>query len=530
FSRENWEAYVKVNELMADAISSKAEAEDLVWIHDFHFFLLPKMLKQRNPRLRVGFFLHIPFPSSEIFRQLPVRNEVLEGLSASDILGFHEYSYLRHFSISLKSCLGIESSLFRADMGQGRYLRLGVYPISVDTQLLKQKACSEKVKTLEKKLKDPLFLLLGVDRLDYTKGIELKLRGFRRALEIYPELRGKMSLLQIAVPTRTRVPAYKRLKTSVDQLVGNINGEYGRPDYTPVRYMFSSVKESELLALYRTANALLVTSKRDGMNLVCMEYLLAQNPKNPGCVILSEFAGASSLLGDVMTINPWDADAMARSIKECFDMNLDERIRRHRKADTTLSVYSASEWAEGFLRDLNTVTNSRQLEAKLISPRASDWPSKLIKLIAQKGRLFLFLDYDGTLAPICDQPSHAVLSEATSQLLKQLGQIPGIEICIVSGRKKEFLEEQFPKNNFHLAAEHGAYFKAQQSQGWENFVSSHLDSWYPDALRMMKDYSLRVPHSYVETKDASLTWHFRQSPSDFAEYQYQTMAEELQID
>ncbi|MEK6554858.1 MAG: trehalose-6-phosphate synthase, partial [Bdellovibrionota bacterium] len=267
FRREDWNSYVEANRLMADEILKVAIETDTVWIHDFHFFLLPAMLKERMPKLQVGFFLHIPFPSSEIFRQLPVRQEILAGLIKADLIGFHEHSYLRHFTVSLTAQMGIDSSFLRAQIGD-HTLNLGVYPISIDNEGLKEKsesaAVTARTHDYENEIKSN-FLVLGVDRLDYSKGLELKLRGFRRMLKKYPDVRGEINLLQVAVPTRTKVPAYMRLKKEVDQLVGTINGEFGQPGYVPVQYIFNSVVENDLLALYRRADSILITSKRDGM-------------------------------------------------------------------------------------------------------------------------------------------------------------------------------------------------------------------------------------------------------------------------
>lgn len=345
FKRDDWNAYVAANQIMADETLKVAEDGDVVWIHDFHFLLLPAMLKEKRPSLKVGFFLHTPFPSSEIFRQLPVRNEILNALIQSDLVGFHEYSYLRHFTVSLKSHLGIDSSFLRAEIGE-HILHLGVFPISIDSEHLKRTSESEKVLKLTEKYRTKIksqFLILGVDRLDYSKGLELKLKGFRRLLQKYPDVRGHVNLLQIAVPTRTKVPAYVRLKGETDRLVGTINGEFAEPGYTPVQYIFNSVSESELLALYRRAEGLLVTSKRDGMNLVAMEYVVAQDIKHPGVIVLSEFAGAASLLNEALFINPWDEDAVADALYAAFIMPLSEKQKRLQSHQEVLSKYSATQ-------------------------------------------------------------------------------------------------------------------------------------------------------------------------------------------
>jgi trehalose 6-phosphate synthase/phosphatase len=344
FRRENWEAYQEANRLMAEKILTVCGDEDEVWIHDFHFLLLPQYLREKKPRLKIGFFLHIPFPATEIYRQLPVREEILRALTQCDLIGFHEHSYLRHFVVALQTLLGVETHFFRAQIGE-HVLNMGVYPISVDNQELHQRSKHEAVKAKAKEYelhKKKNFLVLGVDRLDYTKGVELKLRGFQRALQKYPDLHGKMQLLQIAVPTRKNVLTYQNLRTEVEQLVGGINGEFGRMDYNPVNYIYNSVSETELLAIYQTADACLITSKRDGMNLVAMEYALCQDLKNPGTLILSEFAGAASLLSEALMINPWDEDSIADALHRAFTMAETERRQRIQKLQSVLSRYSAT--------------------------------------------------------------------------------------------------------------------------------------------------------------------------------------------
>ncbi|RYZ77176.1 MAG: trehalose-6-phosphate synthase, partial [Proteobacteria bacterium] len=278
--------------MFADKVAAIYEPGDVVWVHDYQLMLLPNMIRQQLPETTIGFFLHIPFPSGEVFRQLPVRQEIMKAMTCCDLVGFHEHSYLRQFIVSLKSILGVDSTFFKAEIGS-HTLHLGVYPISIDSASFMKKAQSAEVQAQAAQYEEMStvpYLVLGVDRLDYTKGLELKLRGFQRALKKYPELVGKVTFMQVAVPTRQKVPYYAKIKKEIDQLVGNINGEFTEPHYTPVHYIFNSVSETKLLALYRRANAALVTSKRDGMNLVAMEYAMAQDLEKAGVLILSEFA------------------------------------------------------------------------------------------------------------------------------------------------------------------------------------------------------------------------------------------------
>lgn len=528
FHRQYWNSYKEANQLMADEILKIATPDDTIWIHDFHFFLLPELIKKSKPHLKVGFFLHIPFPSSEIFRQLPVREEILKSLLYCDLLGFHEYSYLRHFTVSLQAQLGIEASPFRVQY-QGHTVHLGVYPISIDSESLKKRSRQSDVvqqtENFAQRIHSP-FVILGIDRLDYTKGLELKLKGFYRLLHKYPQLRGKAKLLQVAIPTRVKVPSYIKLKKQIDQLVGTINGEFGTPDYTPVNYIFNSVNERDLLALYRRASSLLVTSKRDGMNLVAMEYAVVKSEDDPGVLILSEFAGAASLLGSALIINPWDEDSIADALYQAYTMSVEERRQRLESLQTTLSKYSATQWAKSFLSDLEDMaTPAARRATRLLSTEISEWPPEVLKKISNSPKICLILDYDGTLVAHKDTPEQALLDREIKSLLQQLHQ--HFSIYVASGRNCDFLDEQFKGESFFLAAEHGAYYR--ESKEWKTRISSDVQSWYSQIKRMMDDYSERVPLSFVEQKSAALVWHYRRSPKKLADFQAKKLLDELVI-
>lgn len=528
FDRANWLAYAEANRRMAEAIAKIANPGDTVWIHDFHFMLVPEFLRALCPQVRIGFFLHIPFPSAELFRQLPVREEILNSLVKCDLIGFHEHSYLRHFDVTLKAILGVDSSLFEADI-DGHIVKLGVYPISIDTIAYKEKSEAPDVIRKAKEYRDQSnapFLILGIDRLDYTKGIELKLLGLQHAFKKYPELVGQVSLLQVAVPTRERVPAYRNIKKIVDRLVGGINGQFGGPNYSPVQYIFRSVPEQDLLALYRRADSVLVTSKRDGMNLVAMEYVIAQNLETPGTVILSEFAGAASLLSDALIINPWDVDAIADAIYKAYKMSEDERRERLLHMQRILLRYSATKWASGFLNDLEAIdktTVKRKVES--LSSDKTKWSQTFKSFISPK-KLRLVLDYDGTVVALARTPERALLLEETKKLI--LAMHDRFEIFVLSGRPKEFLDGQFGDMPIFLSAEHGAFYKLPGGN-WETRISSDIESWYPNIKKAMESYTEKVPLSYLETKSACLVWHYRESPEDFGEFQARKLYDELRV-
>lgn len=523
-----WEKYVEVNERFAETLASLVSEGDLVWIHDFHLFLLPKMLRERVPNVRIGFFLHVPFPSSEVFRQLARRKEILKGVMESDLIGFHDYSYLRHFGSALLRILGTDSTLKGASY-KGRYVKLGVFPVSIDSKKWFDRGQSDKVKKWMKQYRSKTFTFLGVDRLDYTKGLDLKLEAFRRLLEKHKEVHGRVQLIQLAVPSRQDVPDYINLKKRVDRWVGEINGAFGTPLWTPVKYIFNSIPVEQLAALYRTSDALLVTSKRDGMNLVALEYIMAQDSSNPGVLLLSEFAGAMSMIGRALPINPWDMESTADKMWQSFNMGREERAERWRSMSSFLHNYTSTDWAESFMKQLARRPEYDITPATTISSGGRD-VSEFIGMLEQRGaeRLVLFVDYDGCLVPIMERPEMAVLSDGIRDDLEVIKAHADIEMVIVSGRPAPFMKHQFGQEDFYLAAEHGAKVLNPENGRWKTRVRSQKKEWYGAAVQIMEDYTRRVQDSFVEKKVYSIAWHYRKSPKEYASYQARKLQEELE--
>ncbi len=530
FHDMDWDAYVAVNRLFAEEVAKNARPGDLVWVHDFHLFLLPQFLKELNPDLRVGFFLHIPFPSSEIFRELPVREELLKALLHADLVGFHDYSYLRHFCSTIQAVLGITSSTLTVSF-KGHEVKLGVFPVGIDTPGFKELAAGPEVENRVRELRAHITtpqLLLGVDRLDYIKGIDLKLQAFSEFLTRYPEARGQVSLLQIAVPTRTDVVRYRKLRNHIEQLVGKINGTFGRPGYTPVNYMYSTLPKTDLIALYRMAQALLITSKRDGMNLVALEYLASQDPNNPGSVLLSEFTGAVSTLSDAITINPWDLSSVAENIRLALDKSSGDRIFGYARMMEYLDKYTATEWARVFMKVLREggakpLRPARTLPDGVYSDISKDWAERL-----REEPLTLLLDFDGTLVPLENHHDQVRLPDSTRELVGRLAALDEVEVVVLSGRPKEFLEEQLADLDVYIAAEHGAQFRDKTTGKWETFVRTDYKRWYKAALNVIEDYYRRVPGSMVEKKNFGVCFHYRLSPKEFASYQVKKLIMDLE--
>lgn len=527
FRPENWKDYQKVNEIFAKHINKVAKKDDIIWVHDYQLFLVPKLLKELNPQLKIGFFLHVPFPSSEIWRQIPCRNEILDSLIHADLVGFHDFAYLRHFVSSVYNLLGLHSSLLEIKSNRNN-TKLGVYPVSIDTKDFIKKAASKKTaKEIEKyglKNKE-LKYVLGVDRLDYSKGLLYKLEAFQRFLKDNPNHVGKVQLIQIAVPSRTDVPEYIKLRHDVERLVSEINGEFSRINYIPVKYIFNSVSVHELMALYRACDILLVSSKRDGMNLVCLEYIAAQDPENPGVVMLSEFAGAASTLSHATLINPMDIQDTADKLKSSLETKLSERKKRHHTMYEYLKDYTATTWASAFINHLKKKTLESNPKVKDLTQKSK--LSSLKKEFKNVERAVL-LDYDGTLTPIVNNPQDAYLRPKMRDLIKNIQAQDGTEVIIVTGRDANFITKQFEDVDCYIACEHGAKFYDYKKKKWRNLVSSSKTEWFGQASQIIKEYSRRTPGSFFEKKNYAIAWHYRNSPQDFGEFQARKLVIDLE--
>lgn len=508
-SQEGWKAYEEVNLLVAQAILEEARDNDTIWIHDFQLLLVPGLIKDKRPDLKVGFFLHIPFPSSEIFRELPQRKEILHSLIQCDQIGFHDLSYLNHFRSSVGRIMGEVNTSDKS---------WGVYPISIDTEhFLNLATLPETNEWFEKyrKSKKNLKWILGVDRLDYIKGLPLKLQAFRAFLKRFPEEREKVQLVQIVIPSRTEVPQYKNLKKEIEQLVSSINGEFGSPAWMPVQYIYHSVSEPELSALYQLSDILNISSRRDGMNLVSLEYVMSQNESTPGVVLLSEFAGAHSTLSYALSINPWNITDTILKMKEALHHPEVKRKKEMKAMKEFLIRYTSSDWAKFILNDL--VHDNKKKET--VKPMPLDGHFEWMKDLKGK-RIIFFCDLDGTLAPIVSHPKDVKISNSTIDLLQSISEKKNCEFVVVSGRDKEFLEEQFLDYdfNFPLVACHGAYNYSPADSQWHTRIPQDSTKWKEKVMEVLELYSLRTPESFIEDKGHAITWHYRNSPRDFAAF------------
>lgn len=506
---DGWNAYIEINKIVAENIVKIAREDDIIWVHDFQLMLVPGYIKEMNPNLKVGFFLHIPFPSSEIFRELPQRKEILNSLLQCDQIGFHDLSYLNHFRSSIQRVLGEYPAEDRM---------WGAYPISIDSDHFQRLMSEPETKEFIDKYsqnKKQMKWILGVDRLDYIKGLLLKLSAFKTFLKRYPEERGKVQLVQIVIPSRTDVPEYKNLKGRIEQLVSSINGEYGSPAWMPIQYIYHSVSENELSALYQLSEVLHIGSRRDGMNLVSLEYVMSQNEQHPGVVLLSEFAGAHSTLSYAMSINPWNIQETAARIKDALHHSESKRREEMDSMKSFLKGYTSSDWARVIIRDL--LKKPAEKKGSQFLPSSGQFP--WMKDLKDK-KIIFFCDLDGTLAPISQYPKDVRLHSRTVELIQTLSSKKNCEFVVVSGRDKEFLEEQFIDNDFELplAACHGAYSYSPEDRAWHNLIPTGSTRWKANVKEILDLYTIRTPGSFIEDKGHAITWHYRNSPREFASF------------
>jgi trehalose 6-phosphate synthase/phosphatase len=503
----DWEAYVEANDRFADVVAQQYQAGDLIWVHDYQLLLLPGLLRQRLPDARIGFFLHIPFPSEELFRTLPERDRLLRGLLGADLVGFHTPTYLRHFAASLTQILGLTVEIDRVQLTD-REVRLGVFPMGIDAQTFIALAEDPAVQAEAQSLRGDgtVKLLVGVDRLDYTKGIPRRLLSYEKMLQTHPDLRGQVRLVQVAVPSRTGVGAYQEFRSLVDGLVGRINGDFATPSWVPVHYIFRGLSDRELVALYRAADVMLVTPLRDGMNLVAKEFV-ASRTDGDGVLVLSEFAGASWELPEAIQVNPYDVEGTAESCYRALMMGAEERRTRLEPLRARVQTYDVHRWAATFLEQLEAVTQ-RQPSSRRVPAGATAARQALQARLREAEDLLALLDYDGSMVPYTATPELARPDPALVELLGALAARPRSEVHVVSGRPRETLEHWLGMLPIALHAEHGFWSRPVGSSEW-TALGELGGSWREPALTILRDITARTPGSLIEVKSAALAWHYR---------------------
>ena len=521
----HWQSYVDVNEAFCSSLLEILDPDDTVWIHDYQLFLLPGMLRKQRPNQKIGFFLHIPFPSFEIFRLLPSvwKKQLLEGMLGADLIGFHTHDYTQYFLRCLFRILGLDHHLGQIIVGE-RLCRADTFPIGIDFEKFNQAAVSEPVAEVRRGFEVSLAgrkAVFSVDRLDYTKGILHRLRGFETFLLKYPEWLGKVSFILVVVPSREEVGQYHQMKQELDELTGRINGRFGRVDWVPILYQYRHLDFATLVALYSLSPIALITPLRDGMNLVAKEYLASRND-NTGILILSEMTGAARELGEAILVNPNHGDELADALHKALTTSLEEQVRRNRPMRERLRAFNASVWAHNFLDTLQRV---KAAQGNLETRHLSHMSGKIGESFRGAKRRLLLLDYDGTLVPFASDPNQAVPDLEIIGLLKRLCDLPRTDVYLISGRGRKILAQWFKGININLIAEHGAWIRENEGE-WKTPKSMNSD--WKDALRpIFQMYVDRLPGSLIEEKEFSVAWHYRKANAELGELRSKELKDDL---
>lgn len=523
---DEWHAYQRVNRQFAEKLEGILRPNDRVWVHDYHLMLLPALIRQIVPEAAIGFFLHIPFPSYELFRTLPWREQLLNGLLGADLIGFHSFSYARHFNSALLRILGVENEFGRVLVGD-RPAKVDTFPLGVDVErfasALKLEPVKERLEELEEQRGDRK-IVLSVDRLDFTKGILERLAAFSQFLEDYPGWQGKVSLVSICVPSRQSVPEYQELKRQVDEMVGRINGRFSQPGWTPIWYLYRKLPFEGLVPFYLLADVALVTPLRDGMNLVAKEYL-ASRPHGTGVLVLSETAGSAEELGEALIVNPHDQPSIIEKLLAALTMDEAEQIRRNKPMIARLHRYTINRWADDFLTQLEAASQRRP--GYRASYLAGSRREQLLQDFQQAEHRLLLLDYDGTLVGFTSRAEDAEPDADLLQLLAHLKSDPANTIVIISGRDHQTLDGWLGQLDLDLVAEHGARIR-RDAADWQLMEEGGASDWQEEIRPVMEVYVDRTPGAYLEDKGSSLVWHYRQSEPELGSIRAKELVDTLE--
>jgi trehalose 6-phosphate synthase/phosphatase len=523
FELSFWEAYKRVNQKFADAIMANCTEEDTIWVHDYQLMLVPQMVREQWPNATIGFFLHIPFPSYEIFRVMPWRKEVIQGLLGADLLGFHTYDYERHFLSSVRRLLGLEVS-FNDIYLDNRVIKVDSFPMGIDYDKFEQAAISHNnlmpqnrsdlQQRLDKhKISTPdAKFLLSIDRLEYSKGIAKRLKSFEYFLQKYPEYQQKVRLIILAVPSRSNVPQYKLLKKEIDELVGRINGELATVNWTPIWYFYRSLPFENLIDLYTSCDIAWLTPIRDGMNLVAKEYIATRTDQS-GVLILSEMAGSANEMMESLLINPNNFEQIADTIHDAISMPMAEQQARNKTLQERLRRYNVGKWATDFMESLQAQKNnnvsfsSRKITASLAKKIKTAYDTAQKRLV--------FLDYDGTLVGFHKDPQKASPDSGLYQILEQFHNDPKTDLYLISGRDKQTFTQWFMPKGYNMVTEHGVWISRAGSDF--TLLENVKNDWMDKIRPVLESFVDRTPGAFIEEKNYSLAWHYRNTDPDFGQ-------------
>ncbi|KAJ6888653.1 alpha,alpha-trehalose-phosphate synthase [Populus alba x Populus x berolinensis] len=561
FDRLLWQSYVSTNKIFADKVMEVINSEeDYVWVHDYHLMVLPTFLRKRFNRIKLGFFLHSPFPSSEIYRTLPVRDEILKALLNADLIGFHTFDYARHFLSCCSRMLGLNYESKRGHIGLeyfGRTVYIKILPVGIHMgrveSALNHPSSSIKVKEIQKQFKGKR-LVVGVDDMDIFKGISLKLLAMEHLLQQNSGLRGKIVLVQIVNPARSSGKAVQEAKMEAHTITKRINDTFGFPGYEPVVLIDRHVPFCEKTAYFALAECCIVNAVRDGMNLIPYKYIVcrqgtlkmdealgvASGSRHTSSLVVSEFTGCSPSLSGAIRVNPWDIEAVANALNVAINMPDLEKQLRHEKHYRFVSSHDVAYWARSFMQDLTRACEDHYskrcwgigfgLNFRILSLSPSfrklsnDY---IISAYKRTSKRAIFLDYDGTVVAqtsIPKTPSPEVIS-----VLNNLCSDPRNNVFIVSGRGKKSLSDWFAQcENLGIAAEHGYFMRWSGMSDWETRSLAADFDWKNIAEPVMKLYTEATDGSYIETKESALVWHHQDADPDFGSCQAKELLDHLE--
>lgn len=531
--------------------------DDYVWIHDYHLMVLPTFLRRRFIKLRMGFFLHSPFPSSEIYRTLPVREEILKALLNADLIGFHTFDYARHFLSCCSRMLGLEYKSKRGYIGleyYGRTVGIKIMPVGIHMgqieSVLRLADKEWRVQELKQQFAGKT-VLLGVDDMDIFKGVNLKLLAMEQMLKLHPKWQGRAVLVQIANPARGKGKDLEEIQAEIQASCKRINEAFQRPGYEPIVFIDRPVTLSERSAYYTVAECVVVTAVRDGMNLTPYEYIVCRqgvesesgsSPTEPkkSMLVVSEFIGCSPSLSGAIRVNPWNVEATAEAMNESISMNDAEKQLRHEKHYRYVSTHDVAFWSRSFFQDLERTCRdhfrrrcwgiglSFGFRVVALDPNFRKLTiDAIVSAFSRSKSRAILLDYDGTMTPqtsINKTPSQEVI-----RLISVLSGDPKNTVFIVSGRGRDSLGKWFsPCKNVGIAAEHGFFMRWSADGEWEICGQNSDFGWVQIAEPVMKLYTEATDGSYIETKESALVWHHRDADPGFGSCQAKEMLDHLE--
>ncbi|KAL7310863.1 hypothetical protein PS15m_010305 [Mucor circinelloides] len=516
-----WDDYVQVNQIFANQVIANYQEGDIIWVHDYHLMLVPQMIRHALPNAPVGLFVHTPFPSSEIFRCLPHRKEVLLGILGANVVAFQTYNYARHFASNCTRILGYEYTP-SGILANGLLIQIEIYPIGIDVERTRYHCHRPGVAPKAKAIRERYAgkkIIIGRDKLDPVKGVLQKLEAFETFLTDFPAWRDKVVLIQVTSPG---VLGAIELENKASEIVARINAKFGSLESTPVNMFNQHIDRDEYYALLEVADIGLVTPIIDGMNTASFEYVVAQE-QHHSPLILSEFTGTANSMGAAVIVNPWNCKEVARAIEECLSMSEEEKTLKYQQLSQFVTSHTAAYWA-------------RSLVKGLLNGPKNNWgtttPLDVSRVQAEynnRRKRALFFDYDGTLVPICQNPEDAKPSQQVIDVLIKLCKDPNNVVWIVSGRSQDYLENWLGHiPNLGLSSEHGCFIRDPNSTTWVSLVENLDMSWKDDVKEVFEYYTERTPGSFIEEKECALTWHYRKADPKYGAFQARELQNHLE--